>query len=68
MAGSTANQDTHPRQAFVELRCKACGGWISSAPSGTSWLRGRCGNRSALGQPGRKCAEYGQTQQVRFPR
>lgn len=58
----TARQTGPP----VELRCRACGSWICSGPAGTPWLRGRCGNRSVLGQPGRKCALYGQTQKVIF--
>jgi hypothetical protein len=61
-----ARAEQQPRQAPVELRCKGCGAWICSGPGGTPWLRGRCGNRSVLGQPGRKCAFYGQTQTVRF--
>jgi hypothetical protein len=59
---SVAARDPQTRMPPWEARCKACGGWVGTVPGGTAWFRGRCGNRSVLGQPGRKCALYGSTQ------
>jgi hypothetical protein len=60
-----APRTDQPKAPPWEARCKSCGGWVGTVPAGTAWFRGRCGNRSVLGQPGRKCALYGQTQTFR---
>lgn len=46
----------------VEARCRACGGWISTVPAGTPWVRGRCFNR----QDGRDCSLKGQGQTIKL--
>jgi hypothetical protein len=39
-----------------EARCAVCGEWMATAPAGTKWVRGRCGNR--------RCRKYGEGQTV----
>lgn len=56
-----------PRIPPWDARCKSCGAWVGTVPSGTPWFRGRCGNRKVDGVPGRKCRAYGQTQRFEAP-
>jgi len=51
---SAADAKAPPRDA----RCAACGGWIVSVPSGTTWATGRCGNR--------RCRLYNAKQRFSF--
>jgi hypothetical protein len=51
----TEQQHKAPPQ---EGRCNACGGWVLSVPSGTTWGRGRCGNK--------RCRLYGLGQTFKF--
>jgi hypothetical protein len=44
------------KQPPRDARCSQCGEWIGTAPAGTKWLRGRCGNR--------RCPKYGAGQTV----
>lgn len=39
-----------------EARCRACGGWIASAPAATTWVKARCGNK--------RCRLYGEGQTI----
>lgn len=57
-----------PDRRPVEGWCAACGAWVVTGPPGTPWLRGRCGNRSVDGVPGRRCRLYAQTQRFVFGR
>lgn len=42
----------------LEARCQGCGGWLSTVPAGTPWVRARCGNK--------RCRLYGDGQMIRF--
>lgn len=46
----------------LEVRCRACGGWLATVPPGTAWARGRCYGRTN----GRPCPLYGQGQTVKL--
>lgn len=47
---------TAVKQPPKEARCKGCGGWIASAPGGTTWVKARCGNK--------RCRLYGEGQTI----
>ena len=56
---------TAPAQPW-DARCRACGGWIATAPSPATWVRAKCMNWRASRTLGtdRRCPLYNQSQTV----
>ncbi len=51
---------TERKQPPLEVRCRECNGWLLTVPPGTTWARGRCGNR--------RCKLYNEGQTVHLKR